>query len=187
MYALPFSTTGNLCFQHHGQAVCEIQQRESLCFCFLLSCACVSVNTFLSSRVAGLWASSALYLNKLPVNVPHWRICACALAEPDTILLWQNGKHLQHTACLVLSDGKIKANPNKIHSLQLWVGRWWDHQRGTARSTMSSDHIIIDLSCSPPSVFVFLGLNCTFSNISHGSLLPLISWVWHEIMMTSPE
>lgn len=183
----PFSAIGNLCFQHHGQTVCEIQQRESLCFCFLLSCACVSVNTFLSSRVAELRALSALYLNKLPVNVPCWRICACALAEPDTILLWQNGKHLQCTACLVLSDGKIKANPNKIHSLQLWVGRWRDHQRGTARSTMSSDHIIIDLSCSLPSVFVLLGLNCAFTNISHGSLLPLISWVWHEIMMTSPE
>lgn len=145
-YALPLSANGYISSQHHGQTVSENQPRESLCFCFLLSCACVSVNTFLKSQVAQFRDLSVLYLNKLPVSVPRWRICACALAEPDIILLWQNGKHLQHTACFILSDGKIKANPNKIHSLQLLVGRWRDHQRGTAHSTMSSDRIIIDLS-----------------------------------------
>ena len=124
----------------------EPAQGNHFVFCLLLSCACVPVNTFLNTRATHFRALSVLYSNKLPVSVPCWRICAGALAEPDTILLWQNGKHSQHTACLVLSDGKIKANPNKIHSLHVGVGRWRDHQRGTARSTMSSDHIIIDPS-----------------------------------------
>lgn len=54
-------------------------------------------------------------------------------------------------ARLVLSDGKIKANPNKIHSLRLRVAGWWDHQSGTGLSALSSDHIIIDLRLLLPS------------------------------------
>lgn len=153
----PFSTTDWQFLRCSG---------ESLCFCFLLSCARVSVNTLLNSGAAQLQALSALYLNKLPVNAPHRRICACALAGPDTILLWQSGKRSQRTACLVLSDGKIKTNPNRIHSPQLWVGRWWDHQRGTARSNMSSDRIIIDL---PPALL-------------HRLSMP--SWVWPALSVT---
>lgn len=138
------------------------------------------------NHVAQFRALSVFYLKKLSMGDTD---ASHALAESDTILLWPSEEHLQHTICLTLSNGKIKANPNKIHSLQLWVGRWWDHQRGTARSTMSSHHIIIVLSpplscslslpssiCPLLSVTFLLAKNCLSSHKCHIKL----SWLYQN-------
>lgn len=82
----------------------------------VVMCSCKKLFSAVKLRSLKLFLL-ALYSNKLPVNVPHWRICACALAQPDTILLGaQNGKHSQHIARFVLSDGKIKAKQNSPSS-----------------------------------------------------------------------
>lgn len=110
----PLSTIWKYIFIQRHRTVAKSQQRESLCFCFLLSCAHVLCDFFSRSWSRSVYSFlSVLYLNKLPVNVPRWRIGACALAETDTILLWPNGKDLQLIITPALSDVKIKANPNK--------------------------------------------------------------------------
>lgn len=65
-------------------------------FFFLSSCACVSVNTFLNNQVAKLRGSVSSLFEQAACQRPAWlHLCLCALPGPDTILLWQNGKHLQ--------------------------------------------------------------------------------------------
>lgn len=141
---------------------------------------CMCFCTFLNSQAVYFRALTVLYLNKLPVNVPHWRICTCALAEPDTILLW----HKMENACSIppvlkcLSMGRLKPIQTKCtlyNSESVEV----ETTRGELLAPLChrSYHIIIDLSL-PLSSPVCLCPPESFSEISHGSLLLLISCVW---------
>lgn len=63
------------------------------------------------NHVAQFRALSVFYLKKLSMGDTD---ASHALAEPDTILLWPSEEHLQHTICLTLSNGKIKAIQTKF-------------------------------------------------------------------------
>lgn len=90
---------------------------STTCFCFLLSCAYISVNTFTTTKLL-CSRPCEVFIQTSCLSTCHTDVSVSMhLQNLTQFSRGKNEKHLQHSAWLVLSDGKIKANPNRLHCL----------------------------------------------------------------------
>lgn len=129
--------------------------------------SCFSAVDLLSSGLChfSMWTSC---LSMCHTDLQH---VVCAL---DAILLQQDGKHHSKLPASYLSDGKIKANQNKICAPQLLS---WSMAGPPEGEWLSLNFVIRPhYHWSLPSALLLMRVFTFPRDLSRGSLLPFLSW-----------
>lgn len=142
-----------------------------MCFCKDISQQSIrSVQGFVSSLYEQAACQSAVLMYSIMlVHLQDLTQFSCGKMENTHSIL-------PASHCLM---GRLKPIQTKIHSLRLELV---DGETTRAEQLSQLCHqttlSLISVSRSPPlCIFAFLSLPCAFGNISHGSLLPLLSCV----------